>query len=326
MAHLSIRYGAEKQLLDYLYQAKEEPNEIRHYVCALRISDQMAEELRGMDVPYIVTRLWPWDVGRFSRFVKEHNIHILHIHNQLRFPFRSRILTRLAGVPLIIEHEHGMVWNTFSTRLIRWTQSLVDVNICNSEAAKIMLKEKCGIDAKVILNGVPVPSESGNGELLVRELSLPEGVPIVGFVGRLNSPKGVESFIRMIPLVIQSCPKARFVLVGGGPMRAYLEEEAKKLGVEEHVHFLGYRKDVYPLLKQMDVVVVPSIREPFGNIVIEAGLVGKPVVASNVDGMAETIVDGETGYLIDCTEVIQARLPGTSRLPKKSRGREQSET
>ncbi len=315
MAHLTIRYGVEKQLLDYLNFAKNTPNEIKPHVCALRINTSIHEEIKALGIPLIVTRLWPWNVKEFSKFLKANNIHILHVHNQLRFPLRSRILPKLAGVPIIVEHERGMVWNTSSTRFIKWTNGLVDANICNSNAAKIMLKQKCDIEAKVIYNGILMPVTQGEVKAqLKEELGLPGNTKIAGFVGRLNNPKGPEAFVRMIPVVSRAVPEARFIMVGDGPMRNDLENEVKSLGVEDKVYFLGYRKDANQLLKQLDVVVVPSFREAFGNIVIEAGLAKKPVVASSVDGLAETVVDGETGFLVDCTEPV-TRLKGASRLP-----------
>ncbi len=316
MAHLTIGYGVERQLLDQLTLANRKPNEIKHHVWALRMSEPLLEELKKLGIPFTVNRLWPWNTLQLKNFVKEHDIHILHVHNQLRFPLRSRILPKLAGVPLIIEHEHGMVWNTDSTRLIKMTNKLVNANICNSNAAKIMLKEKCGINAKVIYNGVIIPSDIETIENVKTKLGMAKESKIIGFVGRLNTPKGVDAFIRIIPLVKQSVPQARFIVAGDGPLRNELENHAKNLGVDDSVYFLGYQKEARGLMKQMDVLVVPSIREPFGNVVIETALAKKPVVASNVDGIAETVIDGETGFLVDCTEPIQTRSTGASRLPK----------
>ncbi|MBP2656386.1 MAG: putative glycosyl transferase [Firmicutes bacterium] len=317
MAHFVIRYGVEKQLLNYFDFVKKTPNDIKHHVCALRLSAEMREELQRLDIPFTVNRLWPWNLPAFSHFVKENNIHILHVYNQLRFPFRSRILPKLAGVPLVIEHERGMVWNTSTTPMMKLTNRLVAANICNSHAAQIMLEKKCGISAKVIYNGVVNPEETIEDEWQLKtHLRISPDTPIVGFVGRLNNPKGAEAFIRMIPLVCHAIPQAQFVVVGDGPMRDYLEQEAQDLGIAENVNFLGYQAGAFQLMKQMDVVIVPSFREAFGNVAVEAALAKKPVIASNVDGLAEVVVDGETGFLIDCNEPILSRLKGLNRLPE----------
>lgn len=316
LAGLTRCYGVECQLLNHLAFSKECANEIKHYVCALKISEPIKKELQDLKIPFTVNRLWPWKVLGFSKFIKKHNIHILHIHNQLRFPLRSRILPKLAGVPIIIEHEHGMVWNTFSTGLIKLTNKLVNMNISNSNATKIMLKEKCGIDAKVIYNGIKKSSDNNIiNNTLKRNFKISENKKIVGFIGRLNTPKGVESFIKCIPLVIKSIPETHFVIVGDGPLMNELKILSKKIEIEKNISFAGYQTDARSFMKMMDIVVVPSIREPFGNVVIEAAFEKKPVIASNVDGMAETIINGETGFLVACTVPIKKRKKGASRLP-----------
>lgn len=318
MVALGQGYGVERQLLDHLALVKENPNSIKHHICATEIIDPLLLELKDLDVPYMINRLHSWkNFVEFYSFVKKHNIHILHVHNQLQKPLRTRILPKLAGIPFIVEHERGLIWRPYSTHFIKLTNKLVNVNICNSNATKIMLKQKCNINAKVIYNGVKIPSDTDNLQdmNLKIQLGLPVTSKIVGFVGRLNTPKGAPAFIRSIPLVKQENPEAKFIVVGDGPMRKECEDCAMDLGISNDVYFLGYQKDARAFMKQMDVVVIPSVSEAFGNVVIEAALAKKPVVASNVDGISETVVDGETGFLVDCTEPISPYSSGAAPLP-----------
>jgi glycosyltransferase involved in cell wall biosynthesis len=115
-------------------------------------------------------------------------------------------------------------------------------------------------------------------------------------------------------------PQTNFVLMGDGPLRDYLESEAHRSGVlkEGRLHFLGFLPSAPNLMSEMDLLVHPAIREPLGNVLIEAGLARVPVIASNVDGIPEVVVNGETGWLIDCTLPVEhnIRAPGASPLPK----------
>jgi len=321
MVGLTQGYGVERQLLDHLALSSEQPNEIEHHVCALKISEDILRELEQLKIPYIKNNLRSLGkIYQFRRYVQQNNIEILHAHNLLRYPIRTRIIPKLSGIPVVLEHEHGMIWNMGFSPLVRITNGLANMNICNSGAAKIMLKNKLDIDARVVHNGIKMPDTSSSGKNyneIVKELKIEEHDHVVGFVGRLNTPKGVHAFIRMVQIIKQTMNNVKFLIVGDGPMYKELEQFAEQLGVRNDILFMGFRSDVRAIMSRLDVMVVPSIREPFGNVVIEAALARKVVVASCVDGIAETIIDGETGFLIDCTEPAPQRTKrGISRLPK----------
>ncbi len=121
--------------------------------------------------------------------------------------------------------------------------------------------------------------------------------PMVLFVGRVVYQKGPDNLIGAVPRVLQSCPEARFVLVGDGDMRRHLEWLAEDLGVGHAVRFLGYRggQELVDIYRAADIVCVPSRNEPFGIVILEAWSAGKPVVVSSNGGPAEFVWHGVTG-------------------------------
>ncbi len=121
--------------------------------------------------------------------------------------------------------------------------------------------------------------------------------PVVLFVGRLVEDKGVRYLLRAFSEVIKEIPDAKLVIVGKGPQEEQLRKLRERLGLT-YVFFLGtvesrFMPNIYA---GCDVLVLPSIHEPFGNVAIEAMAVGKPVIGSYVGGMKDTIVHGLTGY------------------------------
>lgn len=122
---------------------------------------------------------------------------------------------------------------------------------------------------------------------------------LILFVGRLVHQKGVNVLIGAMPKVLKKVPDVTLLIVGDGPMRQQLEKDAAFLGVSENVKFAGYLDDltVRALYKLADVVVVPSLYEPFGIVALEAMAAKTPVIVSAVGGLSE-IVGGEEGVKV----------------------------
>lgn len=109
----------------------------------------------------------------------------------------------------------------------------------------------------------------------------------------------MEYFIEAIPKILKKYPRTRFVIAGNGEDEQKLFSLVKKLGIEECIKFLGYRKDVQNLMSQLDLIVLSSLWEGLPLTPIEAYSVGRAIVATRVDGTPEIVRDGVDGYLID---------------------------
>jgi glycosyltransferase involved in cell wall biosynthesis len=125
-----------------------------------------------------------------------------------------------------------------------------------------------------------------------------DGTFRIACVGRLIFNKGPQFLIEAAPQILRAHPKAEFVLVGDGPLRASLEERARRLNIGHRVNFLGTRSDVAAILQGCDVLVRPSLLEGMPLAVLEAMACGLPVVATPVSGTAELVRGGENGLLV----------------------------
>ncbi len=123
---------------------------------------------------------------------------------------------------------------------------------------------------------------------------------IVLFVGRLTPQKGVEYLIHAVPQILRHHPEAKFVIVGEGWLRSNLEQLARNSGHSEKIFFTGFlsERDLLEIMSSADVLVLPSIYEPFGIVALEGLAAGIPVVASRIDGLAEVINHNKNGILV----------------------------
>ena len=136
------------------------------------------------------------------------------------------------------------------------------------------------------------------------EFKLPQAGKLLLSVGRLAEPsrmKGFDRVIEAMPRILEAVPEARYVIGGTGPDRARLEGLARECGVREQVIFAGFVPDdrLAALYRSCDAFVMPSKKEGFGIVFLEALACGLPVVAGNVDASGEALLRGELGMLVD---------------------------
>lgn len=186
-------------------------------------------------------------------------------------------------------------WGLYEAeRLITVSRSMAD-RICNEyQVPRGKLR--------VIPNGVdPAQYEMQvNRAVVRRRFGLSTHDRLVLFVGRLVPAKGVEHLISAAPRISRRYPNTRVVLVGEGWQRRQLEEHARTTAENWRIIFTGFRPtvEVIELMHAADVLVVPSVYEPFGIVAIEGMACGIPVVASNVDGLSEIVEHMKTGVHI----------------------------
>jgi len=227
---------------------------------------------------------------------------VIHVYNGLT-SFRYLLLFIFLRPVNLIHHERGNAWNLPKGRdwLLRKNASFARLVLCNSLATKTLLIKRFHIDSHkliVLYNGVHSSSQ-------IRSLKMKSPLTFgcvfeIGFVGRLEPHKGVHILLDAIALYPKD--QVRLTVIGDGSQRDFLEARALKLGI--NATFTGRLDHPMEEMNNFDCVVVPSIREPLGNVIIEAGILGKAVIATMVDGIPEIIEHEKSGILLAPDEEI----------------------
>jgi glycosyltransferase involved in cell wall biosynthesis len=136
------------------------------------------------------------------------------------------------------------------------------------------------------------------GGTLRSELGLPDATVLVGTVATLRVKKGYADLLRAAGTVLQSFPDTHFVIAGDGPQTENLRRLIVELGLQARVHMPGLRRDMMNVFQSLDRFVLPTYQEALGTVFIETDAMGLPVAATDVDGVPEVVVDGETGVLV----------------------------
>jgi glycosyltransferase involved in cell wall biosynthesis len=258
-----------------------------------------ALDVQLIEVPRLDRRQKLAASRRFLRALRRLRPDIFHAH--LTWPLscsEALVLAAVARVPARIATMHLFVElprNTLLAIKRRIVTSTVTRYIAVSRDTAQHI-EQLGVPSHkiaVIHNSVPClqPSRQGQSSHVLFKNN---GRPVVLTPARLTEQKGHQYLLQ----AALNVPDALFVLAGDGPERCSLEKQAVSLGLSDRIVFLGHRKDVQELLAQCDLFVLPSLFEGLPLSVLEAMAAGKPVIASNIGGTNEAVVNGETGLLV----------------------------
>lgn len=208
----------------------------------------------------------------------------------------GRIAARIAGVPRVVAGIRvAEKRSRFRLWLDRATDRLVDRHVCVSEAvARFSIEQgKLPTDKVVVIpNGVDADLFRTASPADLTEFGIPPDSRTVLFVGRLDPQKGPIDLLRAFARLSQGRDDVHLLMVGEGPLRGEVEASVESRGLSGRVHLAGWRDDVPRLMKAADCLALSSHWEGMPNVVLEAMAAGLPVVATNVDGVAE-LLDGE---------------------------------
>ncbi|MCB1023743.1 MAG: glycosyltransferase [Acidobacteria bacterium] len=306
--------GSERQAVQ-LTKLLLENGEHRIFTAALNKEGVLLEELKQAGVSDIwESKLKSFFDIRFFReamrcrsLLKKNKIEIVQTHDFYTNIF-GILSAKLAGVAVKIasKRETEGVRTEMQKRVERYVFKFADAIIVNSRSVKTYLTEN-GVEAgklNVVYNGVDTerlaPKETDRNTIC-EMLHLPSdpGIKFITQVANLrHDVKNQEMLLRAAQRIKDDFPGAHFVFAGEGDRRKLLEKTAKDLGVLDKVHFIGRCNSVPELLSISAVCCLTSTAEGFSNAILEYMNAGKPVVATDVGGAAEAIVEGRTGFLV----------------------------
>lgn len=271
-------------------------------------------------------RLNSWCQKFLELGIKVIRLKVLHKHDPLYFFYLKKLLPQFdllhlhiwnpasgrfgflaAGnkTPIVItEHDpfplHGLKgW--LKKKLMKKVKKII---VASRAAKELVLQQELAFKPllRIIPNGIDIEawrieaSVSNKNEFRRFHFKASPQEKVILCVAELHKRKGQKYLIEATHLLQLQIPEIKLVFVGDGPARKQYEAVARKLG--NRVLFLGHRKEVAQLMAASDLFVLPSIREAFGLVILEASALELPVIASRVGGISEIIEDNKTGLLV----------------------------
>ena len=270
------------------------------------LSDDTLEAL-GVDVTYLhKSKFDPATLPALLKHLDRRAAHVVHMHGYGATTF-GRLAAARRKLPAVL-HEHANLTDTpwFQKIADRILAPYTDIALAVSRStadfvirARLIPPER----TKVVYLGVPLDefSRQRSGAEIAearRALGVPGAAFAIGTVTRLMPSKGNEYLVEAARLVLDRVPHARFYVVGEGELRPELEAKARTLNLGDRFVFCGFRRDVAEAWAAFDLAVFPSLWEGTPLTVLEALAMGKPIVATDADGLQDVLKDGVDARMV----------------------------
>jgi len=275
-----------------------------HYLFVLRHTNNLIE----VDHPnvYFAGSRSKYGLGslfELKKFIKKNKIDVIHAY-LLKSQIFSRILKQFwfSYIKLVF-HEHGEIFINNAPWYIRFmkkSEKFVNLYFATSDSTAEALNKKTNISVKkivslynyVVLENFSKDKISINVKSEKKNLGIKPDEFVIGFAGRLSYEKGPVHLINALPHIKH---KYKLVIAGAGDQLELLKERINELNLNENVIFLGFVKDMINTYALFDSLIIPSEHESFGLVAVEAQSMGIPVVASDVPGLNEVVLELKSG-------------------------------
>ena len=276
---------------------------------SLRKKDLSEEPLEalGVNISYMErSKFDPLTLPALLRIIDQQQVDILHLHGYGATTF-GRLAGAMRGIPTIL-HEHANLTDTpwFQKIADRVLEPYTDIAIAVSKSTAnfvIGARQVPSSKVRVVYLGVPLVEfsrERTADEIVAarRDLGIAPDDFAIGTITRLHESKGNSYLVDAAARVAAERPAARFFLVGEGPLLADLQTQASALGLGDRFIFAGFRRDVAGTLSAFDLSVFPSLWEGTPLTAFETLAMGKPIVATDADGMVDILTDREDALIV----------------------------
>ena len=304
MAHAFAVGGAEEMVLNLVQHL---PSRFEPVVCCINQAGPIGEEIKKTGTPVTVLGLTPglrhpWDVAGIRRYLRETQPTIVHTF-LLTASLYGRLAAILEHVPIVIGTEVNIYERKRRHHVLaeRMLMSKTDRVIVSANSVRDFYVDQIHADPEkidVVYNAVDwrAITPTMPREQMRASLGLKPDARVAGVIARLTEQKGHRFLLQA--LTTGALADVQLIVVGDGDLRDALKAEAQDLGIASRVHFLGARRDLGDLLAAMDVFVMPSLWEGLPLSMILAMGAAMPVVVTEVAGIPEIVVDGESGWLV----------------------------